>query len=68
MPQKLTTTACFIQEESSGGKTFFLFIYFLLKRSDFLACFIMEIFSCEMSAKLEAQDNAWSSKFSEIDG
>ena len=21
MPQKLTTTACFIQEESSGGKT-----------------------------------------------
>ena len=28
---------------------------------------IMEIFSCEMSAKLEAQDNAWSSKFSEID-
>ena len=40
----------------------------LLKRSDFLACFIMEIFSCEISAKLEAQDNAWSSKFSEIDG
>ena len=24
--------------------------------------------SSEMSAKLEAQDNAWSSKFSEIDG
>ena len=22
MPQKLTTTACFIQEESSGGKQF----------------------------------------------
>ena len=22
MPQKLTTTACFIQEESSGGKTY----------------------------------------------
>ena len=24
MPQKLTTTACFIQEESSGGKNLFL--------------------------------------------
>ena len=24
MPQKLTTTACFIQEESSGGKRFLL--------------------------------------------
>ena len=23
MPQKLTTTACFIQEESSGGKSKF---------------------------------------------
>ena len=36
--------------------------------NDFLACFIMELSSSEMSAELEAQDNGWSSKFSEIDG
>ena len=38
-----------------------------LKWSDFLACLIIEMSSSEMSAKLEAQDIAWSSKFSEID-
>ena len=29
---------------------------------------MIKMSSSEMSAKLEAQDNAWSSKFSEIDG
>ena len=39
-----------------------------MKRKDFLACFIIEMSSSEMSAKLETQDSASSSKFSEIDG
>ena len=39
-----------------------------LKSSDFLPCFIIEISCFVIIAKVEAQDNAWSSKFSEIDG
>ncbi len=39
-----------------------------MKSTDFLACFIIEISSFVIIAKFEAQNNAWSSKFSEIDG
>ena len=38
-----------------------------VKRKGFpMACFIMEMSSFEMLSILEAQDNAWSSKFSEM--
>jgi hypothetical protein len=40
----------------------------VLKSRDFLACFMIEMSLCEMVAKLEAQDKAWSKTFSEMDG
>ncbi len=41
--------------------SFFVHGFPSLKGSDFLACFIIEISSFVIIAKLEAQDNAWSS-------
>jgi hypothetical protein len=48
--------------------SFFVHGFPVLKSRDFLACFMIEISLSEMVVKLEAQDNAWSKSFSEMDG